>query len=135
MEWVTTVLFSSLGAKLVGYVLAGGGLVYLVNAFIKGRGYPWDVVRRAMFEVGSAVYEVYQVYTSDILKGRADGNLTQEEKDHAFQLALATAKSNLGAKGLKRLLKVLGLESTAELDKWLGTQIEAKVAELKSPLA
>lgn len=131
MDWLFEMLFSSLGMKGVAYVLVGGGLGYLVNAFLKGRGYQWDVLRRAIFEAGAVVYEVYQVYTSEILKGRADGKLTPEEKTIAKDLAMDKLKSNLGKAGLARLARVLGLKGDA-LDGWLGNKVEAAVLELKS---
>lgn len=86
-------------------------------------------VGRALDEVYDAVGEVYQTFVSEIKKGRADGQLTDEEKAEAKAKAIAIAKSNIGAKGLARLGRILGVD----IDDWLGTKVEASVAKLKGP--
>jgi len=115
-------LWTYLGALLLAALIGLAGK-YLV-------GTAKDIVQRAIREVGDAVREVYQVYVQALKDGRADGTLTEAEKIHAKQMAIDIAKANLGSKGLKRLLRILGLGDDA-LDKWLGTKVEAAVADAK----
>lgn len=81
-------------------------------------------VGRAWTEVKSAVAEVYQTYVAELKAASADGKLTDEEKAEAKKKAIALAKSNIGKKGLARLVRILGIDA---LDDWLGTQVEAAV--------
>ena len=78
----------------------------------------WDEVR-------AAVLEVEQTYVAALRRGREDGLLTDDEKAEARKLAIETAKSNFGLKGLKRLAKIF------DVDKWIGTKLEATVAAVK----
>lgn len=95
-----------------------------------------NYVGRAVLEVSDAVKETYQTYVSALKAANADGKLSEEEQDAAFKMALDIAKSNLGAKGLERLGRILGFGTDAEaLDSWLGTKVESAVASLKSEVA
>ena len=86
-------------------------------------------VGRALDEVADAVAEVYQTFVNELKAGNADGKLTAEEKVVARKMAIDTAKSNIGTKGLKRLAKVAGIDA---LDEWLGTKVEATVKMAKA---
>ena len=113
--------------------LALGALASIVALGIKHmlgarHGFLGDIVYRAGDEVMSAVKEVHQVFIDELKKARADGKLTSEEKQQARDMAIAIAKSNLGAKGLKRLAKALGL---GDVNSWLGNRVEESVADLK----
>ena len=88
-------------------------------------------VGRALDEVYDAVAEVYQVYVAELKEAKADGKLTQEEKDKAKHMAVETAKANIGAKGLARLARVLGIDS---IDQWLESKVEATIARKKEDL-
>ena len=87
------------------------------------------IVGRALDEIGDAVASVYQTYVSALKDASADGKLTDEEKAEAKRLAIAEAVSNLGAKGLARLARVLGISS---LEKWFSTKTEASLVRLKA---
>lgn len=78
----------------------------------------------------TAVQTVNQVYVDALRRGRADGQLTDEEKDEAFDMALSEAKSLLGARGIQILLKSFGLTNDL-LDDFLMKHIEAGVREVK----
>lgn len=83
---------------------------------------------RAAREVFNAVEEVWMTYVKALKEGNLDGRLTPEEKAEAKTRAISIAKSNIGAKGITRLAKVLGV---GELDTWLGTKVESSVNALK----
>ena len=85
---------------------------------------------RVYDEVNDAVREVYQTYVDAIRAKSADGTLTDAEKAEAKAMAVATAKANLGTKGLRRCMKMLGLKPE-QLDSWLGTKVEAAVRTSK----
>lgn len=87
-----------------------------------------EIAGRAAAEVFEAVEEVWQTYVSEIKAGNADGILTEEEKAEAKSRAIGIAKSNLGAKGLARLARALGMDS---VDAWLGSRVESSVSKLK----
>lgn len=112
LAWVLTLL----GGLLAKYVYHR-----ISNSYARG------VIERAWTEVRTAVMEVAQAYVGSLKKGRADGKLTSEEKGNAQILAFETAKRNIGKKGLRRLARVLGLDS---VDDWLKNKIEATVHEL-----
>jgi len=82
------------------------------------------MLQRLVVEAEAAVLEVEQVYVEAIKAARADGVLTAQEKAEARSMALATLRANLGVKGLQRLARVLGI---ADVDRWLGTRVEAAV--------
>jgi hypothetical protein len=86
-------------------------------------------IGRALDEVYDAVGEVYQTFTKSLKASNADGKLTNDEKKIAKSLALATAKANIGVKGIARLSRILGIDS---LDSWLATKVEATVANTHS---
>ena len=88
-------------------------------------------IGRAWLEVQAAVAEVYQVYVAALKEANKDGKLTAAEKSEAKTKALATVKANIGAKGLERLMRVLGLSSEAEVTGWLGNKVEAAIDSSK----
>lgn len=117
LMWVLSAIGTFLAAKVVGK---------MPSPYLR------DAMMRLGLEVESAVKAVHQTYVDAIKKAREDGVLTPEEAAKAKQMAVDVLKANFGLKGLKSLMKVLGLDE-AGLDKYLGTKVEASVAELKSP--
>ncbi|MBZ0234447.1 MAG: hypothetical protein K8M05_19105 [Deltaproteobacteria bacterium] len=96
-----------------------------------------EILQRAWNEVADAVMETWQTYTSELKRARADGLLTEAEKLEAKRRAVATAKSNIGVKGLKRLANVLGFssffgEAPEKVDAWIESKTEVALASLKS---
>lgn len=87
------------------------------------------VASRATEEVFDAAQSVHQSYVKGIKAGRADGKLTDEEKATAKRMAVEEAKSNLGAKGVARLGKIVGAQG---VDSYLGTKVESAVSALKT---
>jgi hypothetical protein len=119
-------LFADHGPAALAWTLsalAGVALTYLVVRirweYVRG------VVTRAIAEIQDAVLEVAQVFADEIKRASEDGKLTAEEKAVAKQMAIDTAKSNLGSKGLKRLSRVLGLGDVTD---WIANKVEAAVA-------
>jgi len=120
--------FAEYGVQALSWVLVAlGGLLakYLWNK-IKS-DWARGVVSRAYEEIKGAVMEVAQSYADDIKAKNADGKLTQEERDEAKELALKIAKENIGTKGLKRLARILGLDS---IEQWIANKTEAAVRSL-----
>ncbi|HET6613673.1 MAG TPA: hypothetical protein VFG83_16855 [Kofleriaceae bacterium] len=112
LAWVLTLL-GGLLAKYVWHRIS--------NSYARG------VVERAWTEVRTAVMEIAQTYAGSIKKGREDGKLTSQEKGKAQMLAIETAKRNIGPKGLRRLARILGIDS---VDDWIRNKVEATVHEL-----
>jgi hypothetical protein len=121
------------GQSVVWWVLSALGMVLSRFVWVKLKN-EWAraFLGRVYAEIDDAVKEVYQVYVDAIRARSADGKLTDAEKSEAKAMAIESAKSNLGPKGIKRLLKVLGL-NTGALDNWLGTKVEASVRNAKIP--
>jgi hypothetical protein len=114
------------GDKVLLWVLVAlGGLLSAWVLKQMKAGTVRDIVGRALGAVGTAVLEVGQTYVAGL---KAAGKFTPEAQDAAKQMAIGAAKSYVGAKGLKVLAKVLGLE----VDKWFAAQTEAAVATLKA---
>jgi len=117
-----------------------GALLAAVVAALLGR-YVWDkmnrealraVTQRACAEVIDAVLETWQSYVSTLKVARVDGTLTEEERQEAKRRAIATAKSNLGPKGLARLARALGFGADlTKVESWIGSKTESAIATLK----
>jgi hypothetical protein len=124
-------LFAAYGTKAA--IAAAMALGWLLAKFVYPRVGDWAdrTISRALSEVQDAVLEVSQTYADAIKSGKQDGKLTDEEAAEAKRRAIAIAKSNIGAKGLARLGRVLGIG----VDGWLGTKVEATVKTLKAPPA
>jgi len=130
-------LYADYGMGAMGLLLAGVTflvgrfvLVLIDNATIGG------IAQRAWKEARDAVAEVNQTYVNELKAGRSPSSeggsrLTGSEKAKAKAMALAIVKSNLGAKGIRRLGRVLKVD----LNGWLGTRIEAAVSEVKPAIA
>ncbi len=128
-----TTLFHNLSELLQPVLIAGltllsGWTLKLIAAKVRME-YLRGVLIRLDDAVLSAVKEVSQTYVDALKNGRADGTLTDEESRKAKELALASAKSYLGMKGLSELARVLGLGS-GEAQSLLSSKIEAAVHDL-----
>jgi hypothetical protein len=120
-----TTLFGLLGLALSG--IAG----WFTHSAIT-RAWLRDALARLLVEARAVVEEVEQTYVDEILKGRlpdspAGAELTKDEQLLAKAKAIAKLKENFGAKGLRRLARVLGL---LDLDAYLGTHVESAVKKL-----
>src|SRR3990167_159114 len=94
---------SQSAAEVLAWVLGTlGGMIATHLVSKVSSDWARGVLYRAGDEVRSAVLEVHQTYVADIKAANADGKLTEEEKDQAYDHAIAIAKSNLGKKGLAR---------------------------------
>jgi len=129
MDWVQ-ILFVDLGQQLIPWVATFvlGILGKYVYSKI-GNEYWRNVTSIATQEVFDAAQEIHQTYVKAIKKGRADGQLTGDEKKEASKLAIAAAKSNLGMKGFARLAKVMGGKSAAT--SYLASKVESSVNAMK----
>jgi hypothetical protein len=123
---LTEAVLALVGAALTW--LATKGALYLG----KKTKVEWDDALYLRFKEAcvTAVRHTYQVYTSAIKEARRDGKLTVDEKNYALSLAKAEVRKYVGAKGLKELLKVFGLDDAA-LDAFLGSHVEAAVNAVK----
>jgi len=118
----------SWGDKVLSWVLALLGTLlstYVIRKYLSGS--VRDILSRALAEVVDAVMEVKQTYADGLKAGAEDGKLTREEAAEAKARALAVVKSNVGAKGLARLARVIGVD----VDRWLGTKVESTLANIK----
>jgi hypothetical protein len=118
----------SWGDKVLSWVLALLGTLlstYVIKKYLSGS--VRDLLLRAWAEVIDAVIEVKQTYTDSLKTAAADGRLTTAESEEAKHRAVQIAKSNLGAKGLARLARVIGVD----VDRWLSTKVESTLAKIK----
>lgn len=81
-------------------------------------------------ELRAVITEVYATYVKALKAAGDDGVWTDKEKAKAKKLAIDKFKENWGAKGIKRMTKILGIDGV--VDSWLGTQVEATLADVKS---
>lgn len=117
------------GAQALGWVLSGLGLLLARYVWARiGNELLRGVLQRTWLEVESAVKEVGQTYADALRHARSDGQLTKMEREIAKQQAIDIVKTNLGTKGLKRLARILDLDSVED---WLSNKIEASVADEK----
>lgn len=120
-------LISQYGPVVIGAVFTAlAGFVarhFLATVWLR------DMLGRLVTEAKAAVLEVEQTYVDELAKAKEDGTLTAEEGRIARNMAIATLKSNLGTKGLRRLGRILGLTDD-ELDRLLGSHVEAAVKQL-----
>lgn len=120
-------LLSKYGATFIAAAATAlGGVVarsFLNQAWLRG------LLERMIVEAKNAVLEVQQTYVDEVLRAKADGVLTKEEAVHARNIAILALKSNIGPKGLQRLIRILGFDD-AGIDRLLGTHIEAAVQRL-----
>lgn len=133
MDWLIVTLGSPWLHKALAWLLASGlvtSLIWKVVSSVRNE-YAKGVIQRAFTEVKSAVLAVHQTYVSEISIARADGKLTEAEKDLAKDMAVNEVKAYLGWRGLKALGRVLGLDASM-LDSWLDGKVETAVAELKA---
>lgn len=126
------------GEKAVAWGLAALGMVLARLVWVRiSSDWARQAVARAYDEVTGAVLEVWQTYVSELKRAKVDGLLTDAEKREARRRAVAVAKENIGAKGLKRLANALGVsrffgEADAKVDRWIESKTEAVVAGLKA---
>lgn len=80
-------------------------------------------------EVRAVITEVNATYVRALKYAGEDGVWTDKEKAVAKQMAINKLKENWGPTGIKRLTKVLGIGGY--VDSWLGTQVEATLADMK----
>jgi len=80
-------------------------------------------------ELRAVITEVYATYVKALKAAGEDGKWTDEEKAKAKKMAVDKFKENWGAKGIKRMSKILGIDGV--VDSWLGTQVEATLADMK----
>lgn len=118
------------GPKVLVWVLAAiGGLIARHVATLTKKVWAQGIISRAWAEIRDAVEEVSQVYVDAIRKARADGKLTEEEKEEAKRMAIESFKSNFGGEeALKRLARALGI---ADAMSWVESKLEVAVKDAK----
>jgi hypothetical protein len=89
---------------------------------------------RVLFDLGAIVQDVVaateQTLVSKLKAARADGKLTDAEKEDVLKSALDTVKQHLGERGMAMLAKATGLGATA-VEGLIKTKIEATVLDMK----
>lgn len=79
-----------------------------------------------------AIKEVAQLSVDAARQAAVDGKLPAEIAAAAKTAAIASARSHLGPKGIRELIEIVGIPAES-VDAFLGSRVEAGVAELKSP--
>lgn len=128
------------GSDMLDYlVTAAAGLLSVAFAWFAG----WvrEKMKRELFRRGVdmlknacsvAVGEIYQTYVDEIKKSRADGKLTEAERLAAIDRAVQLARSLLGVKGIKLLIKAWPGITASTVDSVIKPNLEAEIADKKS---
>jgi hypothetical protein len=123
-------LYIEYGPMVLGVILAG--IAWLFYRFL------WDKIKETRVaamavrlgqELRAVITEVNATYVEALKDAGQDGEWTEVEKEEAKKKAIAKLKENWGDKGIKRLTKILGIGGV--VDSWLGTQVEATLADMK----
>lgn len=88
-----------------------------------------QMVAAAGQELRAVITEVNAVHVKALKLANKDGKLTDAEKAKAKMMAVDKFKENWGPTGIKRMTKILGIGGV--VDSWLGTQVEATLADMK----
>ena len=125
MDW-TDILFSVLGIILTGLASWGTSvLIKWLNSKIKNKELA-AFATTIVTVINNAVKATYQTYVESI-KGT---NLwTKEAQEHALQMALETAKSELTTEAIAYIE-----EQHGDVEKYLVTLIESSLYDLKNQL-
>lgn len=125
MDW-TEILFSVLGIILTGLASWGTSvLIKWLNSKIKNKELA-AFATTIVTVINNAVKATYQTYVESI-KGT---NLwTKEAQEHALQMALETAKSELTTEAIAYIE-----EQHGDVEKYLVTLIESSLYDLKNQL-
>lgn len=92
-----------------------------------------QMIAAAGQELRAVVTEVINTHVEALKLANADGKLTDSEKAAAKKMAIDKFKENFGVTGIKRMTKILGISGS--VDSWLGTQVEATLADMKERAA
>jgi len=124
LQWISDILFSPIGVTAIGFIFGWAGRMLAVH-LLSRVGTEWLrlLLSRAWTEVSSVFLDVHKAYTLEMMRAKADGVVTDEEREHAKQVALDAAKKHLGWKLLAaHVVKILTGAS-------LGSVLEAKADE------
>jgi hypothetical protein len=98
-----------------------------IGAFVLRHVARWTILATAAREVGAAVLATYQTFSQELKERSTDGKLTASEARDALALAKARFVESVGP----GFLRVLDAAVGGQLERWLGTQMEAAVAATK----
>ena len=114
-----------------GLLALAGYLTVWINGKVKNEKAA-AIINRTKDLVFAVVKKANQTIVNGIKEASADGTITAEEKTKIKNAVLADLKEILGPTGLMALAYALGISGSAgALDKWLDTQIEAAVHDVK----
>lgn len=132
MQMVLANLFVLLQPLLAAAGLALASYLTLwVNSKVKNEKAA-GVINRSKDLIFALVKKANQTIVAGIKAASEDGILTDEEKKQIKNAVLADFKEILGVTGLQAITYALGISGSAgALDKWLDTQIEAAVHDVK----
>ena len=114
-------------------IAALGWLLKLLTNWLatKVKSEYWSgVITRADDLALRIVNDTYQNTVQKMKEAKADGKLSQAEKDQVKGAALKSLKDLLGTKGLREIAKLLGADSSVE--GFLSTTVEHAVATAKN---
>ena len=114
---------------LAAFTWVAARLGQWINARVKNE-YLRGVLARLDDTVVAVVREVHQVTVEALKAATVDGKLPPAACATVKQSAVNAIKSHLGAKGLKDLSSVLGVDAPG-IDRLIGTKIEAAVHDVK----
>lgn len=125
MDW-TDILFSVLGIILTGLASWGTSvLIKWLNSKIKNKELA-AFATTIVTVINNAVKATYQTYVESI---KGTDLWTKEAQEHALQMALETAKSELTTEAISYIE-----EQHGDVEKYLVTLIESSLYDLKNQL-
>ena len=125
MDW-TDILFSVLGIILTGLASWGTSvLIKWLNSKIKNKELA-AFATTIVTVINNAVKATYQTYVESI---KGTDLWTKEAQEHALQMALETAKSELTTEAIAYIE-----EQHGDIEKYLVTLIESSLYDLKNQL-
>ena len=130
MKTFTTYLLQFGAPVLIAFAMwLSARLTALISAKVKAEALR-NVLLRLNDTTFSVVREVAQTFVDAQKAGDPDHKLTEDQAKTAKSIALDTLKAHLGETEISEIGKTLGLP-TAEVDRYLGTKIEAAVNSTK----
>lgn len=130
-DWTTFCLkvFAALSPFFVAlFAWVGTNLARLIQARVKNEHFR-DALTRLGSVIGLAVSELNQTMVKDIRGASEDGKISVDERQRIKKAAIDNVKSYYGSRGIKALMKVLGISDS---DGFLSAMIEDEVRRNKA---
>jgi len=131
VNWILDLLFSPAGYMAMGAATGWLGRMIVVHLLSRvGNEFLRALLGRAWEEARLVLDDAYKAYTLQMMRAKADGTVTEDERAEAKKLALDAAKQHLGWRMLVgHLIKIL---TGASASAWLEKKAEEQIAEAEA---